>query len=184
MVDPLTLSALGTAALTEGVRFLYEQATELLRRRRDSKAKELEQSGTSVAVPALEGQLAPLVPNPAVLARHQADLREVRRTLQDYVEEIEPIDPSDRGLLVAAEEIRRLLEAIYGQRITFRGELRPASGPLVEGEIEVTTVVGEAAAVQARSVTGSATVRGVVRAQEVTGTGKIVGVSIDRIGDA
>ena len=37
MVDPLSLSAIGAVALTEGIKFLYEQAGEVLKRWRDRK---------------------------------------------------------------------------------------------------------------------------------------------------
>ncbi len=180
MVDPLTLSALGATALTEGIKFLYEQATELLRRRRENQA---EQEPAVVEAPVLEGALAPLRPDPAVLARFEDDLRRLRRELQDYVDDVEPIEPGDTGLLEKADAVRQMLEVVYGQRITFRGERRPASGPLVEGEVEVATVAGRVAAVRAKQVTGPSTIRGVVRVDDVTDSGEVVGVDIDRIGD-
>src|SRR5947199_10744351 len=37
MVDPLTLSTIGAVALTEGIKFLYEQAGEVLKRWRERK---------------------------------------------------------------------------------------------------------------------------------------------------
>jgi hypothetical protein len=36
--DPITLAALGAVALSEGVKFLYGQAGELLKRRREQRA--------------------------------------------------------------------------------------------------------------------------------------------------
>jgi hypothetical protein len=174
MADPLTLSVLGATALTEGIKFVYNQATELLKRRRE-KAAEVPDA------PALEGQLAPLDPDPAVLDRVEPDLRELRKVLQDYVDEIEPISTQDERLLETTDAVRRLLEAVYRQRITFRGEQRPASGPVVEGSVEVAAVSGYVAGVRARVVGGSAHVRGAIRADEVSGTA--VGVDLDRIGD-
>ncbi|MEU9688654.1 hypothetical protein [Amycolatopsis japonica] len=174
MADPLTLSVLGAAALTEGIKFVYNQATELLKRRREKSAEALD-------VPALEGELAPLEPDSAVLDRVEPDLRELRKVLQDYVDEIEPINQGDQRLLETTDAVRRLLEAVYRQRITFRGEQRPASGTIVEGTVDVATVSGYAAGVRARVVGGGAHVRGTIRVDEVTGTA--VGVDLDRIGD-
>jgi hypothetical protein len=174
MADPLTLSVLGATVLTEGIKFVYNQATELLRRRREKAAE-------APDVPALEGQLAPLNPDSAVLDRVEPDLRELRKVLQDYVDDIEPISAQDERLLEATDAARRLLEAVYGQRITFRGEQRPVSGPVVEGTVDVDAVSGYVAGVRARVVGGSAHVRGAVRADEVSGTA--VGVDLDRIGD-
>jgi len=37
MIDPLTISAIGAVAITEGIKFLYGQAGELLKRWRERK---------------------------------------------------------------------------------------------------------------------------------------------------
>ena len=37
MVDPLTLSAIGVVAITDGIKFLYGQAGEILKRWRERK---------------------------------------------------------------------------------------------------------------------------------------------------
>lgn len=174
MADPLTLSVLGATALTEGIKFVYNQATELLRRRR-------EKSAAAPEVPVLEGKLAPLEPDTAVLDRVEPDLRELRKVLQDYVDEIEPVSVRDERLLETTDALRQLLEAVYRQRITFRGERREPSGPVVDGTVDVATVAGYVAGVRARVVSGGAHIRGAVRADDVTGTA--VGVDLDRIGD-
>lgn len=38
MSDPLTLTVVGTIVITEGIKFLYSQATEVLKIWRDNKA--------------------------------------------------------------------------------------------------------------------------------------------------
>jgi hypothetical protein len=186
MTDPLALSVLGAAALTEGIKFLYGQATELLRRRRERRDEAAEAGAVEVEpaeVPELEGELRlPLRADGAVLDRVEPDLRELRRKLQDYADGVEPIASDDRDLLESADAVRGLLEAVYGQRITFRGERRASSGPVVEGEIDVDVVAGYAAAVRARAITGGATVRASVRANEVAEGAEVVGVDVDRIG--
>jgi hypothetical protein len=179
VADPLTLSVLGATALTEGIKFLYSQATELLKRRHE-KAKTV--ASTEVVLPALEGKLEPLRPDAEVVEQVKSELRRLRHVLQDYVDDIAPIDPQDRGLLETTDQVRRLLEAVYGQRITFRSEQRSKSGPVVEGTVEATEISGYVAAVRAKTVGGSATVRGAVRAGDVKEHGQAIGVDIDRIG--
>lgn len=183
MADPITLSVLGGVALTEGVKFLYGQATELLKRRRERRDGEAGAVEVEPAeVPELDGELRlPLRADAAVLDRVEPDLKELRRKLQDYADGVEAIGSEDRDLLESADAVRRLLEAVYGQRITFRGERRAASGPVVEGGIDVDVVAGYAAAVRARVITGG-TVRAAVRANEVGEGGEVVGVDVDRIG--
>ncbi|MFJ6673777.1 hypothetical protein ACIQMJ_21940 [Actinosynnema sp. NPDC091369] len=183
MTDPLALSVLGAAALTEGIKFLYGQATELLRRRRERRDEAGALEVEPAEVPELDGELRlPLRADDAVLERVGPDLKELRRKLQDYADGVEEVVPDDRDLLESADAVRRLLEAVYGQRITFRGERRAASGPVVEGEIDVDVVAGYAAAVRARAITGGATVRASVRANEVAEGAEVIGVDVDRIG--
>jgi len=77
--------------------------------------------------------------------------------------------------------MRRSLEVILGQRITFKGEAREASGPLVAGEADIDEVVGYAAAVRAKDVTGTGgELRGRLAARRVTG--QAVGVDIENVG--
>lgn len=178
MADPLTLSALGATALTEGIKFLYGQVTELLKRRRERGAK----SGDE-ASPGFVAKLEPIEPDGAVLARLEPDLRELRRVLGDYADGVDPVDPADHRMLETMDAVRRMLEAVYRQRITFPGENRPESGPLVEGEMDVTTVAGYAAAVRVRHVSGPAVIRGGGSAGEVSAGGQFTGVEIDTIGD-
>ncbi|TQM78285.1 hypothetical protein FHX81_0547 [Saccharothrix saharensis] len=183
MTDPLALSVLGAAALTEGIKFLYGQATELLRRRRERRDEAAALEVEPAEVPELDGELRlPLRADGAVLERVEPDLKELRRKLQDYADGVEEVASDDRGLLESADAVRRLLEAVYGQRITFRGEQRAASGPVVEGGIDVDVVAGYVAAVRARAVTGGATVRASVRANEVAEGAEVIGVDVDRIG--
>lgn len=183
MTDPLTLSFLSASALTEGIKFLYAQATELLKRRYERSNKAAEEEALQPGAPPLEGWLEPLRADVIVLAELKPDLRELRRLLADYVDGISPTDPGDSALLERMDALRRILEAIYGQNITFRGEQRPVSGPVVEGVINVRAVAGHAAAVRANAITGSSTVRGEAYADEVQTGGEIIGVDIDRIGD-
>jgi hypothetical protein len=138
MIEPISLTAVGVFALTEGIKFLYTEAGELLKHRRESKEGERQEgSEPELRPPAdiIEGTVEPARPNDERLARLADELRERRKSLTDYADDVAEVDPSDVALLKDVDELRRLIEVIYGQRITFKGEQREPSGPLVENEV-------------------------------------------------
>jgi hypothetical protein len=142
-MDPTGISLNSTAGLvlSEGVKFLYGQATDLLRRRQDRKDRRA--GDPSDALPPLvvppyllQGELSARHVDDGVLARYEGQLAEMRRVLSDYVDGIRQITHSDAQVVGAAEAIRGMLEIIYGQRITFAGEQREASGSRLSAEDE------------------------------------------------
>lgn len=187
MADPFSAAALGGVVLTEGIKFLYKQAGEVLKRWRQRRDK----GGTDVTdvqdarlrppEGLLNGTVEPVGPRDEYAERLEEDLGEARKLLADYADGIEVPEPGDHLVAEQADALRRLLEAVYGQRITFRGEQRPPSGPLVTGEIDVERVAGDAAAVRAK-VISSGEIRGSAKAKEVEAGGKLTGVEIDQIG--
>lgn len=169
MVDPLSLAALGGVALTEGIKFLYGQATELLKRHRD-RAEKPTHAAESPMVPsgeiaALDGALTPKPVDEAVVEYNQARLLELRRALGDYADGLAAPDPADRRLLEQVAALRGLLELAYGQHVTFRGEDRPATGSalpadapeVVGGYVATVTASGPGAVAVGRDNTGSIT---------------------------
>lgn len=184
MVDPFSVGALGAVAATEGIKFLYTQATEVIKRWRDRKAgKEVEaQSPIPVDRPdLLEGELAPPKVNFEAAERLQDDIKQLASVLGSYANGLEEPDPDDRELAAAADGLRRALEAVYGQRITFKGEAREPSGPVVTGRAEVETVAGDVAGVRARLIRNGRIV-GEARATEVKEGGTLSGVDVGEIG--
>lgn len=187
MADPV----LTTVVLTEGVKFLYGQGGEILRRWRDRHDKMKvdasagmgETESVDVRLPAIafEGQLSsPEIHFDAVALAEEA-IRGLRRDLSEYVDETLPIDPADTELVRWVDALRTLLEAVYQQRLTLKGEERPASGPVVGARIDVERVVGEVAAVRARRIIGGR-VTGEARAGTVDAGGQLIGVDVDTIG--
>ena len=106
----------------------------------------------------------------------------MHRDLLDYVEGTTPIRADDRGLLLRTDALRGLLEAVYQQRLTFRGEQREAAGPLIHGRIDVDQIVGYAAAVRIQLLRlGSGTVQGEARIGRVEEGGEGVGLDIGTV---
>lgn len=187
-MEPFSLAALGAFTLTEGVKFLYGQAAEILKRRRERKKAAEEgrpvPAATAVAIQdqgALEGELAPAMIDFEAVERLEEDLKVFSQRLGNYAGGIEEVDPADQELLRTVDALRRALEAIYQQRITFKGEDRPPSGPLVEARVDVGEVAGYAAAVRAE-VIESGRVTGTLTAKEVEQGAEAVGVDVKRIG--
>ena len=189
MVDPLSLSAIGALAITEGIKFLYGQAGEILKRwreRKDAAQDASAQMNTTepidLTLPAVfEGQLiAPQIHFDAV-GRLQEQLRELRKDLNDYADGTEAVDPTDQHLLHNVDALRQLLEAVYQQRITFKGEQHPPSGPVVEGRIDVEEVAGYTAAVRARQIV-SGSVKADAKAKRVEPGAQVIGIDTDIIG--
>jgi hypothetical protein len=184
VTDPLTAAAIGGVVLTEGIKFLYKQAGEVLRRwreRRDDAGSAVVRATLRPPEGLLQGTVEPVEPRDDQAALLEEELRQARRLLADYAEAITVPRPGDHLVAEQADTLRRLLEAVYGQRITFRGEQRSPSGPLVTGEIDVKQVAGDAAAIRARAVTGGE-VRGSAKTERVEEGGKLSAVEIDRIG--
>jgi hypothetical protein len=189
MPEPITLTLVGTVALTEGIKFLYSQATEILRRRNERREAEKGAGRPAATEPidaelpdAFEGQLSDPQIHFDALERVEGPLKEVRKDLSDYAEGIEAVDDKDEGLLLKVDALRKLLEAVLQERITFKGEMRPPSGPVVEGRIDVDEVAGYAAAVRAGRITGGH-VRAEGEAKRVEVTGEFVALEADTIGD-
>jgi len=152
-MDASTLGTVETATLTQGVAFLYAQASELLRRRRETRDRitdTREEPGRGIPVPEPESlpslQLpddafertgaTPISPVPATLDRVADELLQARRDVDDYVVGMATLGPECPAALQAVDRLRRLLEEVYDASVTFRGEQqRPArAGPEVKAQ--------------------------------------------------
>jgi hypothetical protein len=195
MADPETTTLIAVAGtyglsfFTETVKFLYGQATEVLKTRRERKKAGESQPGQEQQVTAVttkelpdifEGHLGPLQVDFEALEPVADELISLRKEIADYAEGIKDIDPEDRDMVAKVAAIRELLEVIYSQRITFKGEQREPSGPLVRGSVKVKELAGDATGVQSRLVTGG-TVIGQAEAEKVSSGGRLVGVEANII---
>ena len=181
----LTLAGVGGVALTEGVKFLYAEAGDLLKRWLDRKNKPEADDDVRVDIrlpEVFEGQLRPATLEPNIFAQNESALTDAYQRVSLYAGGVKPIEPTDHDLLESASQLRAVLERILGQTLTLKGEERPASGaPVVRGSFGAQTVRGEGAGVRA-TIARSGLIEGAAQVKTVTEQGKVYGVHIDEIG--
>lgn len=174
-MDGSSLTGVETTALTQGVTFLYTQAGEILRRRRDARdrgatAREQEvpeplpASDPSSPLEMPEGVFEPMATAPAtpVLAlpdRVAENLLQARRAVDDYIMGAAVLDRDALDGLEAADRLRCLLEDIYGTALTFRGERRQAR-PAATTQVRVERA--------GTVLSGTVTVHGDVAGRDIT----------------
>jgi hypothetical protein len=188
MADPLTLATVGAAALTEGIKFLYTQAGEAIKYWRERKAGKA--TSTELATPepfsvelppdTFQGQLRNPRLHMEAVAQLEQELRDLRAAVADYAQGIHEVDPNDEQLRETVDGLRRAMEAVYGQRILFKGEPAPSSG-VVLGKAKVEEVLGYVAGLRAKRIFDG-TVTGRVEADRVGPEGQAVGLDVDTIG--
>ncbi|MEU5579272.1 hypothetical protein ABZ791_02315 [Streptomyces huasconensis] len=149
MSEMLTLAGLGGAALSEGIRFLYGQAEELLSRRREERANGVrtETEPSPSAAPTTE----PTAPDHAVIERFEQDMRALMDELEPYrAGSASPVlaDPANRQLIASAEELRLILSVVHGRSIVPPGK-EPAQ--TVDVQFDVEQVAGYVAGVRGQA---------------------------------
>lgn len=178
-VDAFSLDVLGTAGLTAALEFLYTQAGGIVRRQwarhRGEEVPDLVEP-TPADRDLLAGALKPLELNDDAVQRLESEIGDLRRALADYADGTYPVETTNRDLLVTVDALRRALEAVYGQRITFAGEKRPVSGLAVEGSVDVDEIHGYVAGIRGRIIEGA--LLGSVRAKTVGAHGTAIGVDL------
>ena len=175
-MDPLT--GVENAAFVEGVKFLYQQAAEILSawraRRRDRQApppKVVEPPG------AVRVEHPQPLPDPA--SPEMAD------TLQELKDLVEPVKDGDIDVeAIAARQavarLRELLEVIVGSPITFAGE-PPRTVDVSDIDVVVQRVMGQVVGVRAdlarlQGPTSISKVR--VHGGDVDSGGRVTGVDL------
>jgi hypothetical protein len=183
-MEPLTLSAVAGVALVKGIEFLYTQAGVLLERRRErraaakeGRATETESEPVPIEAPdVLEGELGPVAIDDDELERRATELGVLQAALRDYAEGLDEPTPGDAELLRQVDALRLALEAIYQQRITFKGEERPPSGPILKGDVWAETVRGDAAGLRLGELVPGLRATGTGKATTVEEGGKLTGL--------
>ncbi|MGW3668837.1 hypothetical protein [Streptomyces sp. NPDC005141] len=187
MAEPFTLAVMGATAAVEGIKFLYNQATEVLNRwraKKDSRDAEA-QAPVPVDQAQAEGLLSGRLEAPTVdfdvLERLHEPLRHSAAALGNFAGGLDEPDLNDAELAAAVDNLRRTLEAVYGQRITFKGENRHASGPVVISRLEIDDIAGTVTALRAGRIAGG-NVEATVKAGKVEEHGSVTGLDADTIG--
>lgn len=93
-----------------------------------------------------------------------------------YAQGIDPVTPDDPASLAAVDQLRLALEAVVGQRITFRGEARERSG--VRAVQRIDELDGDAVGIDAGSIQGRAESEQDIRKAK----GTVTGIRAERIG--
>jgi hypothetical protein len=188
MTDPVSWGVIGGLALTEGIKFLYSQAAALIeswRKRRDERAADPDaEAGDDADLPALQqsaeldGQVDQAArPDPEVLAKRIDELEQAFYALAPYGGPVPKKADSDNPTLIAdVQRLRALLEEVYGQRITFKGESREATGTRLSADVRATdldhsTVAGIRGAANAGEGTDAHANVQVTRAKDASVTG-------------
>jgi hypothetical protein len=183
----ITLAAVGMAAITEGIKFLYGQASELLKWRHEKhKAVEGPQAVLSEQ-PKLMARPDVFESDPAQVSLDEGALERLAQPMDELCDKLSGVATgrtevvtSDVALLTRVDALRKALEVIVGQRFTFRDEARPElQGPVIRGEVHVKKVLGYAAGVAAGIITGKVTVDGKVVADEVAPGASAIGTKVD-----
>ncbi len=189
MVDPVSIAALTGVALTEGIKFLYNQADAILKRRAEHKRVVEGQPAPTAPPPqpvetpsVLVGSLRPIEIDDAAADELAGELKALRHRLEDIAEGYETPRDGDPSVLAAVTALRDAIEDVIGQRITFRGEDRPATGsPTVTGRIRADVIRGRATSVDAGTVEGGGAVTGTVDVDVVDTGADVAGVRIRRV---
>jgi hypothetical protein len=182
-MEPISLAVVSALVVTEGIKFFYAQAGELLKKRRERKEKRDESQAVLPVPPAdvFEGELEQTPADFEVVEKFKDELPALWSAVGPYAQGIEVVEASNTALLETTDSLRKIIEAVHGQRMTLKGEPRPESGPVVVGQVEIDDIAGEVTAVLARTVT-SGQVSGTVKAKTVQQGGKVVGVQAGDIG--
>lgn len=168
--------------VSQSISFLYAQASELLRRRRERREAGSGADGEKmeVALPAeLGGDSVRVDVDFEVLDQVHSELVELTTLLSRYVEGLE--EPGARlGVrLDEAERLRALIEESIGEMITFPGEPRDPTGTrILRGHVQAQVIHGTATGVDSESGDNASLVEGTVQADTVAPGASVSGVKI------
>jgi hypothetical protein len=141
-MDPLSLTALGAVAAAEGIKFLYGQGAELIKAWRARRADDATLDVPIIPNDILDHPPTTAVAAPGVVLEQEETLLALVGSLSNYAHGLAPINPNDKNLGRLADLLRSTLEAVYGQRLTFRGEQRDPTGTRVTVEQAVRELQG------------------------------------------
>lgn len=178
-MDPVLISTLGAVAFTESVKFLYGQAADLLRARRERRRANSSDTKIEVAI----SDSAPLDANPGRLTADLATLERVHSELAEVGMELAPFAVGDAEISAQpteveelATQLRSLLEEVYSARLTFQGEDRVRTGVELTANMRIGKLRGSATGIEAERISGNSSLVSDQEIDEVTGGGTAIGI--------
>jgi hypothetical protein len=188
MTDQFSWAAIGAAALTQGITFLYGQAAELLKRWRERRGapdpgeelRVLPADGVDQSV--LAGELLPRPIDTVAVAANHDELLLLTERLGAYASGIREIDAADEELAAAVEALRGLLELAYQQKITFNGESGEPTGSGVDVDIVARRVSGSLTLARIGVIRGAGRARIKGQIDSVEAGGNVTGLQADSLG--
>ncbi|MEU1867860.1 hypothetical protein [Streptomyces gardneri] len=172
MPDPVEIAVL-SSVLPAAATFAFQRLEHLLSPRRAQPEQDL----THPEV--LSGTLQlPLTADADRLQAREAELLLLHDFFDRYSGGSAPVVPTDQPLMRNLGRLRAILEDVYGQRLTFVDEDRPASGPFVTQKLG--TLTGEATGVEADEIAGTVQVE--QEAERVEAGAKLIGMKAYKIG--
>ena len=178
MTEGLNMAALGSAALSEGIKFLYSQAAEALKRWRERQDRPATREPSPPPTPPV------FADSTASLAFHldkvealEEPLRKLMHSLADYAAGNKPINPGNSELIAAIHALRLAMEQVHQQPLTFKDEQRSGGAPGIIGSIG--SLIGAAIALEAGQARGEEAAPGRPEAGEEP---SLLGIRIGRLG--
>ncbi|MGW2046299.1 hypothetical protein ACWCPF_14105 [Streptomyces sp. NPDC001858] len=157
MTDVLGFPVLAASALTQAIAFLYRRAETVLDRRAASRSSPEPRPPEEVPEVVVGDPGHALDFEPRNLTEERAErLESLMEVLGLYAQHEHLVDGQDERLRRSLGRLRALLEEVYGRRITFIGEDRPASGIRIVSR--AADVHGVSRALKARRVSSTANV--------------------------
>jgi hypothetical protein len=184
LMEPFSLAVLGGVTAAEGIKFLYGQASEILKEWRTRRAKA---DDNTIVIPladsaALDHSVAATDVDLDLLGQRHRELITLSAALSPYALGHADIDLSDARLATSVDALRSLIEGLYGVRLTFRGEAREAGGTTLTVEQRLRSVHGSATGIESRRLSGPADVAVSQDVGEIGAGGTVTGAKIDEIG--
>ena len=185
MADPLTWTVVGSTVVVEGIKFLYGQMTEVMKRLAAKRDKPAEPATLPepVALPTVFAQEGETRQANLVTAEQLEDeMFQLHGDLAAYAEGLRKPKEGDPLVLEQLEALRKVMEAVYANHITFKGEKLPTSeGPNVNAELKNKEVKGYVAGVRIKKM-NAGNVSAKLDIDKVEAGGTAIGVEIDELG--
>src|SRR5262245_38772260 len=102
MVEPLTLAVVSSAVVTEGIKFLYGQAAEAIKRWRERRDAAPTVAASAPPPPVFGNTLQPLEIHLERVATLEPQLLSLRRALADVADGLQTLSSDDPLILEAA----------------------------------------------------------------------------------